>query len=320
MRIEHVSHHVSDMILSISRALEFELGPFMRATGMPHPEVAPITWDQLTLFIDAIVEHAGFEALERVVGDLATLAPKSMALFAAFMSPERLYAFVNGVMGPTMYPMLISRHIVQRDGTLELESKLRDGFRPCENFFRVLRASQAAVPQFIGLPSATVLAVWHGRGGNYHIVPPSSQTLVSRGRRFIGDRVFSAMSEEFEREKSRLAQAYDRFWAASRALEVQRRELEHAARDGQELLRELDERAERSRDRERRTAHAVASFGLTPRQSEVFVHLLHGASDETIARSLGCPVEEAQTEVAAVLKRAGVDSRAALPPRVFGER
>src|SRR5690606_30233137 len=99
MRIELVSHHVSAMVLSVSRELGFPFGPFMRETGMPNPEVAPITWDQLTFFVDAVVDHAGYDAFEEVVGNMPRLAPRSMALFSAFVGPVQLYDFINGGSG-----------------------------------------------------------------------------------------------------------------------------------------------------------------------------------------------------------------------------
>jgi len=114
--------------------------------------------------------------------------------------------------------MLKNRHIANADGTFELANELREGFRSCESFFRVLRASQAAIPQFIGLPSSKVIAITHARGGNYHITPPASMTLASRARRVVSEQAVSALTSELQREVTRLAQAYDRLWAASRSL------------------------------------------------------------------------------------------------------
>src|SRR5690606_22904352 len=138
------------------------------------------------------------------------------------------------------------------DGTLSLVTTLRDGFRPCANFFRVNQASQAAIPSFIGLSRSTIHAEWHPRGARYLILPPVSRTLVSRARRSLEDTWVTALAEEFRREKQRLADAYDRLWATARELEHKESEILRERKERSHLARELQASAERERDVERR--------------------------------------------------------------------
>jgi DNA-binding NarL/FixJ family response regulator len=57
------------------------------------------------------------------------------------------------------------------------------------------------------------------------------------------------------------------------------------------------------------TAPAVASLGLTPRQTEVLALLLKGQPNKLIAREMGLSVETVKDHVAAVLRALNVSSR-----------
>ncbi len=222
MAIEYVSHTVASMIINSARALDVSLDELVTGTGLSTAELfAPrprLHWDIFSVLVDRLVERVGLPAMQKVCNDLSVLAPAEMKIFAAFVAPRHLYDFINRIAGPTMYPMLRSRYTRLPGELTRLDMELRPGFRGCENFFRVNGASQAAIPQFIGLPSAEVQAECHARGASYLIALPESQTLVARlKRRFISPAAREVLAE-VQRDKLQLFSVYQKLQETSDTL------------------------------------------------------------------------------------------------------
>jgi DNA-binding CsgD family transcriptional regulator len=70
-------------------------------------------------------------------------------------------------------------------------------------------------------------------------------------------------------------------------------------------------------DAQARLGAAAHQWGLTPRQTEVVALLARGQSNKEIAHALGCSSSTVEVHLTAVLRKAGVKSRAELVARYF---
>lgn len=73
------------------------------------------------------------------------------------------------------------------------------------------------------------------------------------------------------------------------------------------------------RDDRKRFERAARGWKLTARQKQVLEQLVAGMSNHGIARTLGISERTVEVHVTAILQKAGVESRSALPFRVYGE-
>ncbi len=305
-----VSHNVVAMLVNAAKQLDVPLAALFDGCEVDIAKLrrrrTRLHWNDFTLAFDRLCDRAGYEALEEICTRVPLIAREDVFLLSAFVDPLQLYRFVNNVMGPAMYPMLRSEFVALDDGRHRLTNSLRDdGLRDCPRFFRVLRASQAGVPCFVGLPPAHVEAETHGRGGSYWIHMPESRTLLTRLRRKARPAHEERLASELELDKKALIEAYDRLWSLNEELAGTRTRLE-------EELARRQAGAEATGALGNRLAAARERWQLTPRQEELLAGLVRGCANKELAESLGCSVKTVETHMTELLRRAGADSRLSL--------
>lgn len=77
-------------------------------------------------------------------------------------------------------------------------------------------------------------------------------------------------------------------------------------------------RAQTLEDADRLIAHAI-EWKLTPREKQIASMLARGLSSKEIAAALGCALGTVHVHVGHVLRKAGVDTRAKLAAKIWGE-
>lgn len=295
MAVHQVSHRATQLIDSASRSFGIPLDELVDGTGIPAETVRrhqSLHWDDFITLVEGLVSRVGEDRMAELCARPPELAPEAVTLFSMFLSPVRLYRFINEKMGPSMYPMFQSEHDVRPDGTLELRLDLRPGHRRSALFFRLNARSQAAIPTFIGLPESEIEATCRPDGAVYVITPPASATLLARGERGFRSAFAETVVESMEREFSRLLSSFDAL-----------RKKPELRYDGPDDLR-LDE--------------AVAFWGLTRRQAQVARGLVQGMTNQGLAQQLGCSVKTIETHMTALMRRMGVTSRLAVVAKLRG--
>jgi DNA-binding CsgD family transcriptional regulator len=169
---------------------------------------------------------------------------------------------------------------------LEVRIEIPDRDAACAVFLHASAGGMRGLPAMFNLPCATVEADISPRVGTFRIHMPASKTMGARARRGSAALLDRILQDEVEASWLDARARHDEFRAAS---------------DG------LEERVER----------VAQAWRLTSRQRQILVELARGRSSKEIAATVGCAVHTAEIHVGAVLRRAGVTSRAALIAAVW---
>lgn len=290
--MRRVAHNVVAMLVNAADRTGTSLEELTRGTPVTEPQLralfSKLDWDLFVELLERLEGRVGYARLEAICSYVPDIATGDRSFLGAFASPRMLYRFVNGLAGPSMYPMFQSVHEELPDGSFRLVITLRDGCRPCHTFFRLMVPANAAVPCFLGLPASEVVAHTHERGLDMQIFPPDP----AGGRR-------SARGHPPEDVAD---------WIAS------------ASEDKRRLL-EANEALWRARDSTLHTKLARARFlwALTDRQTQVLSGLARGRTNKELGSELGCSAKTIEHHVTELLSRSGRDSRLALVAHFWAE-
>jgi hypothetical protein len=133
-----------------------------------------LDWDVATQFIERLEARIGPEKLRALATRVPDISSMGRRILGRFIGPATMLRFVFGAIGPTMYPMYVTRYDEQPrpDGAIEFHVSLRlkDGFRDCRTMFDLNGISTAALPAMIGQPPLPFRAETTGRGGDYWFI------------------------------------------------------------------------------------------------------------------------------------------------------
>lgn len=286
-----VAHSVVEMLVTLADRCGVPLEELADGLPVDAPRlrrlVGGLEWDYATQMLERLEARAGFERLEALCSYIPGIAPESRHVVANFVSARMLIRFITRLMGPNQYPMLECGYHESTNEAGELighvSMRLRPGFRECHTIFRLMPASQASIPCFLGLPPTRAVGRTSPRGADIELLLPASQTLLARAAR--GLRPGNAWKEtlrQLEEDNARLRDAHE-------ALFRQRDTVFGA-----------------------KLSEAQARWGLTERQAQVVSGLARGLSNKELGKELGCSVKTVETHVTEVLRRASVASRLTL--------
>jgi DNA-binding CsgD family transcriptional regulator len=281
-----VSWRCAAAILGSARAFNVDTGALVAGLSFDEQSLRRATWiawDDYCLLIERFETLSGGpEAVERML-DRHLPYQELHEIAGAFVSPLILYRFVFRVLDPLAFPSVDFSYEELADGRLRIGYRIHDNARACATLGRASVAPMRALPRYLGLPPAEVVAQVGERNGIYYVTPPASRTIAARLKRRY----------EYQLD-GMLGTLHDMIGETLRPPVVASEPLP-AAPETSERLRYI---AERHR--------------LTPRQAEVLNGIVAGLANKEIAARHGCGESTVELHVTNLFRKLRVQSRTQL--------
>ena len=229
----------------------------------------------------------GFHRAARLAMPIAL--PELRALAAVFVTPLALFSFMLLRHMQTSFSNVQVEELERfDDGRIRWRETISPPHRPCPAFHRATRAFSALIPRQLGLSEANVKITSMTSGSAIFVAlfPPPPPIAVRGRHALAATTAFIA------------AQLEDTF-----AIIGERIRARPPVRDEEGLLH---------------GSGWAQKLALSPRQRDVFAHLVEGRANKEIAGALGCSERNVEFHVGKILRAARVNSRAELLVKVLG--
>ena len=146
-----------------------------------------IDWDHYALILERLMETCSesriVELGEEAYADIPSMAAFMGSLSGYFTSLKMFYRFMSRFAVPSMHTNLILRHEGMSGNRVRVTIEIPPHYRDSHAFLVASQGAIAAVPHFMGLPSAIVDAHIEPRRGVYTVRLPPPATIPARLRR-----------------------------------------------------------------------------------------------------------------------------------------
>jgi len=146
-----------------------------------------IDWDHYALMLERLMETCSesriVELGEQAYAQIPSMAAFMGSLSGYFTSLKMFYRFMSRFAVPSMHTNLILQYEGMSDNRVRITIEIPPHYRDSHAFLVASRGPIAAVPHFMGLPSAIVDAHIEPRRGVYTVRLPPPATIPARLRR-----------------------------------------------------------------------------------------------------------------------------------------
>lgn len=195
-----------------------------------------VSWEAYAELMERLeAAVGGEEALLELSRNTYQLMPEFNILSNTFRSPKRAMQFMFDTVQPTMWPMLSVEITESRSRGVELNARLKRGYRPCRPFFAWTAGAAQGIPAHLGFAPANVRDLQlTGRSAHLQLRFPTGGGSGAKVRSM--DRVAVEVTRLQEVDR-RVGKAVVEWKLSPRQVEVLRHLV--AGRDNQEIAREL---------------------------------------------------------------------------------
>lgn len=206
-----------------------------------------IPWNSFADFCDLLAEwhknDMNWESdyIEDSVVNQADWARHAWSSLNFLASPKQVYQLVCNFVGPVSFGDAIEPSFEELDnGRVQVQLKIKDGYRDNPLFFRLSSFGLAKAPRIIGLHESIVVADIKPHLARYTITPPPSRTLFARILRIIRY-AFSSQNVlgELSLQDQELRQHYKDLFDSETELKRIRAELEKRVESSKSISSEV---------------------------------------------------------------------------------